>query len=82
MVKLVSQEYFLLTSFLLFYALFTRVVLNQLKNFWFQCWFGGLNVKSKNVQNKVMNVCSKVVVSKLVFYAQSTGRVISGRRLW
>ena len=27
----------------------------------FLCWFGGLNVKSKNVLNKVMNVCGKVV---------------------
>ena len=29
--------------------------------FSFMCWFGGLNVKSKNVLNKVVNVCSKVV---------------------
>ena len=29
--------------------------------FVFLCWFGGLNVKSKNVQNKVVNVCGKVV---------------------
>ena len=27
----------------------------------FLCWFGGLNVKSKNVLNKVVNVCGKVV---------------------
>ena len=25
------------------------------------CWFGGLNAKSKNVLNKVVNVCGKVV---------------------
>ena len=25
------------------------------------CWFGGLNVKSKNVLYKVVNVCGKVV---------------------
>ena len=25
------------------------------------CWFGGLNVKSKNVLNKVVNVCGKAV---------------------
>ena len=25
------------------------------------CWFGGLKVKSKNVLNKVVNVCGKVV---------------------
>ena len=30
--------------------------------FSFLCWFGGLNVKSKNVLNKVVNVCGKVVV--------------------
>ena len=24
-------------------------------------WFGGLNVKSKNVLNKVVNVCGKIV---------------------
>ena len=30
----------------------------------FQCWFGGLNVKSKNVLNKVVNVCGKVVGEK------------------
>ena len=25
------------------------------------CWFGGLNVKSKNVLNKVVNVCGNAV---------------------
>ena len=29
--------------------------------FLFPCWFGGLNVKSKNVLNKVVNVCGRVV---------------------
>ena len=29
--------------------------------FSFLCWFGGLNVKSKNVLNKVVNVRGKVV---------------------
>ena len=29
--------------------------------FSFLCWFAGLNVKSKNVLNKVVNVCGKVV---------------------
>ena len=29
--------------------------------FSFLCWFGGLNVKSKNILNKVVNVCGKVV---------------------
>ncbi|MCB4773329.1 MAG: hypothetical protein LGB05_06880 [Sulfurovum sp.] len=42
---------------LLFYALSIESVLT----FSFLCWFGGLNVKSKNVLNKVVNVCGKVV---------------------
>ena len=25
------------------------------------CWFGGLSVKNKNVLNRVVNVCSKIV---------------------
>ena len=29
--------------------------------FSFQCWFGGLNVKSRNVLNKVETVCGKAV---------------------
>ena len=45
---------------LLFYALSTGVVSNQF-SVSFLCWFGGLNVKSKNVLNKVVNVCGKVV---------------------
>ena len=36
---------------------FTESVLT----FSFLCWFGGLNVKSKNVLNKVVTVCGKVV---------------------
>ena len=32
--------------------------------FSFLCWFGGLNVKSKNVLNKVVNVCSKIVCER------------------
>ena len=29
--------------------------------FAFMCWYGSLNVKCKNVLNRVVNVCSKVV---------------------
>ena len=36
---------------------FTESVLT----FSFLCWFGGSNVKRKNVLNKVVNVCGKVV---------------------
>ena len=32
--------------------------------FSFLCWFGGLNVKSKYVLNKVVNVRGKVVVER------------------
>ena len=32
--------------------------------FSFLCWFGGLNVKSKNILNKVVNVCGKVVCER------------------
>ena len=48
-------------SVVLFYAISARVVLNQFLTFSFLCLFGGLNVKSKNVLNKVVNVCGKVV---------------------
>ena len=47
-------------SVLLFYALSTGVVLNAL-TFLFLCWFEGLNVKSENVLNKLVNVCGKDV---------------------
>ena len=40
-----------------FYRSCTESVLTLL----FLCWFGGLDVKSKNVLNKVVNVCGKVV---------------------
>ena len=48
-------------SLLLFYALSTRVVLNQFLTFSFLGWVGGVSVKSKNVLSKVGNVCGKVV---------------------
>ena len=50
-------------SVLLFYALSTGVILTSVLTFSFLCWFGigGLNVKSKNVLNKVVNACGKVV---------------------
>ena len=54
-------------SVLLLYALFTGV--ESVLTFLFLCWFGGLNVKSKNVQNKVVNVCGKVVGERhIVWY--------------
>ena len=40
---------------------FYGVVLNQFLTFSFLCWSGGLNVKNKNVLNKVVNVCGKAV---------------------
>ena len=45
---------------LLFYALSTGCIESVL-TFSFLCWFGGLNVKRKNVLNKVVNMCGKVV---------------------
>ena len=55
-----------LMSVLLFYALSTGVVVNQFLTFSFLCWFGGLNVNSKNVLNKVVNVCGKVVGKRTI----------------
>ena len=40
---------------------FYRSCIESVLTFSFLCWFGGLNVKSKNVLNKVVNVCGKVV---------------------
>jgi hypothetical protein len=40
-----------------FYKCFIESVLT----FGFLCWFGGLSVKNKNVLNRVVNVCGKVV---------------------
>ena len=38
---------------------FYRSCIELFLTFSFLCWFGGLNVKSKNVLNKVVNVCGK-----------------------
>ena len=38
-----------------------RSCTESVPTFSFWCWFGGLNVKSKNILNKVVNVCCKVV---------------------
>ena len=48
---------------LLFYALcaFYRSCIESVLTLSFLCWFGGLNVKIKNVPNKAVNVCGKVV---------------------
>ena len=40
---------------------FYRSCTESVLTFSFLCWFGGLNVKSKNFLNKVVNVCGKVV---------------------
>ena len=40
---------------------FYLTCIESVLTFSFLCWFGGLNVKSKNILNKVVNVCGKVV---------------------
>ena len=40
---------------------FYRSCIELVLTFSFLCWFGGLNVKSKSVLNKVVNVCGKIV---------------------
>ena len=40
---------------------FYQSCIESVLTFSLQCWFEGLNVKSKNVLNKVVNVCGKVV---------------------
>ena len=40
---------------------FYQSCIESVLTFAFLCWFGGLNMKSKNVPNKVVNVCGKVV---------------------
>ena len=40
---------------------FYRSCIESFLTFLFLCWLGGLNVKSKNVLNKVVNVRGKVV---------------------
>ena len=40
---------------------FYRSCIESVLTFFFLCSFGGLNVKSRNVLNKVVNVCGKVV---------------------
>ena len=40
---------------------FYRSCIESILTFSILCWFGGLNVKSKNVLNKVETVCGKVV---------------------
>ena len=41
--------------------IFYRSCIGPVLTFSFLCWFGGLNVKSKTVLNKVVIVCGKVV---------------------
>ena len=40
---------------------FYRSCIESVLTFSFLCWLGGLNVKSKNVLNKVVNLCGKAV---------------------
>ena len=40
---------------------FCRSCIESVLTFLSLCWFGGLNVKSKNVLNKVVNACGKAV---------------------
>jgi hypothetical protein len=40
---------------------FYRCFIESILTFGFLCWFGGLNVKNRNVLNRVVNVCGKVV---------------------
>ena len=40
---------------------FYRCFVESVLTFSFICWYGSLNVKNKNVLNKVVNVCSKIV---------------------
>ena len=42
-------------------CIFYRSCVESVLTFSFLWWFGGLNVKSKNVLNNVVNVCGKVV---------------------
>ena len=46
---------------MLFYALSTGSCIESVLTFSFLSWFGGLNVKSKNALNKVVNVRGMVV---------------------
>ena len=43
---------------------FYRSSIESVLTFSFLCWFGGLNVKSKNILNKVVNVCGKAVCER------------------
>ena len=40
---------------------FYQSCIESVLTFSFLCWFGGLNVKSESVLNKVVNMCGKVV---------------------
>ena len=49
---------------------FYRSRIESVLTFLFLCWFGGLNVKSKNVPNKVANMCGKVVGKRQTYLSQ------------
>ena len=49
---------------------FNQSCIESVLTFSFLCWFEGLNVKSKNVLNKVVNVCGKGVGERQVQLSQ------------
>ena len=49
---------------------FYRSCIELVLTFLFLCQFGGLNVKSENVLNKVVNVCGKVVGERQEHWSQ------------
>jgi hypothetical protein len=42
-------------------ASFYKCFIESVLTFGFVCWFGGLSVKNRNVLNRVVNVCGKVI---------------------
>ena len=56
---------------------FYRSCIESVLTFLFLCWFGGLNVKSRNVLNKVVNVCGKTAGERQEHLSQLyEGRVV------
>ena len=55
---------------------FYRSCIESVLTFSFLYWFGGLNVKSKNVLNKMVNVCGKVVCERQEQLSQLYERLV------
>ena len=51
--------------------IFYRSCTESVLTFSFLCWFSGLNIKSKNVLNKAVNVCGKVVGERQEHFIKS-----------